>query len=140
MQGSLGNFIRVFVLAAIRIAGQPRIESFRKGGAFSDIFFILFAHARPGCITDGGVVVTRFNHTYMHAEGFAAGELKHGPIALLEDGLPVIVVVPPPAGRSVLHEKIVSNIQEVRARGARTIVIAEEGDEAAGAPRSPRGS
>jgi glutamine---fructose-6-phosphate transaminase (isomerizing) len=67
---------------------------------------------------------------YMHAEGFAAGELKHGPIALLEDGLPVIVVVPPPAGRSVLHEKIVSNIQEVRARGARTIVIAEEGDEA----------
>jgi glucosamine--fructose-6-phosphate aminotransferase (isomerizing) len=66
----------------------------------------------------------------MHAEGFAAGELKHGPIALLEDGLPVIVVVPSPRGRSLLHEKIVSNIQEVRARGARTIVIAEEGDEA----------
>ena len=67
---------------------------------------------------------------YMHAEGFAAGELKHGPIALLEDGVPVVVVVPSPTGRSVLHEKIVSNIQEVRARGARTIVIAEEGDEA----------
>ncbi|MGV1004144.1 MAG: glutamine--fructose-6-phosphate transaminase (isomerizing) [Candidatus Nanopelagicales bacterium] len=67
---------------------------------------------------------------YMHAEGFAAGELKHGPIALIEDGLPVIVVVPPPQGRSVLHEKIISNIQEVRARGARTVVIAEEGDEA----------
>ena len=67
---------------------------------------------------------------YMHAEGFAAGELKHGPIALLEEGLPVIVVVPPPRGRSILHEKLVSNIQEVRARGARTIVIAEEGDEA----------
>ena len=66
---------------------------------------------------------------YMHAEGFAAGELKHGPIALLEDGLPVFVVVPPPAGRSVLHEKIVSNVQEVRARGAHTIVIAEEGDD-----------
>ena len=68
---------------------------------------------------------------YMHAEGFAAGELKHGPIALLEDGLPVIVVVPPPGGGGeVVHEKIVSNIQEVRARGARTIVIAQEGDEA----------
>jgi glucosamine--fructose-6-phosphate aminotransferase (isomerizing) len=67
---------------------------------------------------------------YMHAEGFAAGELKHGPIALLEEGVPVIVIVPSPAGRSVLHEKIISNIQEVRARGARTIVIAEEGDEA----------
>jgi len=67
---------------------------------------------------------------YMHAEGFAAGELKHGPIALIEDGTPVVCVVPSPAGRGVLRDKIVSNIQEVRARGARTIVIAEEGDEA----------
>ncbi|CAM5550310.1 glutamine--fructose-6-phosphate aminotransferase [isomerizing] [Streptomyces avidinii] len=67
---------------------------------------------------------------YMHAEGFAAGELKHGPIALIEKGLPVVVVVPSPRGRSVLHDKIVSNIQEIRARGAMTIVIAEEGDEA----------
>ncbi|MET9766415.1 glutamine--fructose-6-phosphate transaminase (isomerizing) [Streptomyces sp. NPDC006415] len=67
---------------------------------------------------------------YMHAEGFAAGELKHGPIALIEEGLPVVVVVPSPRGRSVLHDKIVSNIQEMRARGALTIVVAEEGDEA----------
>jgi glucosamine--fructose-6-phosphate aminotransferase (isomerizing) len=67
---------------------------------------------------------------YMHAEGFAAGELKHGPIALVEEDLPVVVVVPSPRGRSVLHDKIVSNIQEIRARGARTIVIAEEGDTA----------
>ncbi|WP_372408315.1 glutamine--fructose-6-phosphate transaminase (isomerizing) [Streptomyces luteireticuli] len=67
---------------------------------------------------------------YMHAEGFAAGELKHGPIALVEQDLPVVVVVPSPRGRSVLHDKIVSNIQEIRARGARTIVIAERGDEA----------
>ncbi|MEU4921074.1 glutamine--fructose-6-phosphate transaminase (isomerizing) [Streptomyces parvus] len=67
---------------------------------------------------------------YMHAEGFAAGELKHGPIALIEEGLPVVVIVPSPRGRSVLHDKIVSNIQEIRARGALTIVVAEEGDEA----------
>ncbi|MEV7653373.1 glutamine--fructose-6-phosphate transaminase (isomerizing) [Streptomyces anulatus] len=67
---------------------------------------------------------------YMHAEGFAAGELKHGPIALIEEGLPVVVIVPSPRGRSVLHDKIVSNIQEIRARGARTVVVAEEGDEA----------
>ncbi len=64
---------------------------------------------------------------YMHAEGFAAGELKHGPIALIEDGIPVFVVVPPQDDE--LHDKIVSNIQEVRARGALTIVLAEEGDE-----------
>ena len=66
---------------------------------------------------------------YMHAEGFPAGELKHGPIALIEDGVPVIVIVPSPRGRAVLHDKIVSNIQEVRARGAVVIAIAEEGDE-----------
>jgi glutamine---fructose-6-phosphate transaminase (isomerizing) len=66
---------------------------------------------------------------YMHAEGFAAGELKHGPIALIEEGLPVVVIVPPADGRSVLHDKIVSNIQEIRARGARTIVIAAQGDD-----------
>src|SRR5207245_1313491 len=65
---------------------------------------------------------------YMHAEGFAAGELKHGPIALIEEGLPVVVIVPSSDGRSALHDKIVSNIQEIRARGARTIVIADEGD------------
>ena len=66
---------------------------------------------------------------YMHAEGFAAGELKHGPIALIEEGLPVVVVMPSPKGRAVLHSKMVSNISEIQARGARTIVIAEEGDE-----------
>ncbi len=67
---------------------------------------------------------------YMHAEGFPAGELKHGPIALVEPDLPVVVVMPSPRGRAVLHAKLLSNIQEIRARGARTIVLAEEGDEA----------
>ena len=65
---------------------------------------------------------------YLHAEGFAAGELKHGPIALIDDGMPVLCVVPP-RGRDQLHDKMLSGIQEVRARGARTICLAEEGDE-----------
>ncbi len=67
---------------------------------------------------------------YIHAEGFAAGELKHGPIALIEEGMPVFCVVPPP-GRDFLHAKMLSGIQEIRARGAKAIVLAEEGDEAA---------
>lgn len=67
---------------------------------------------------------------YIHAEGFAAGELKHGPIALIEPGQPVFVIVPSPRSRHSLHSKVVSNIQEIRARGARTLVIAEDGDEA----------
>ncbi|GAB7071893.1 glutamine--fructose-6-phosphate transaminase (isomerizing) [Mycobacterium hodleri] len=66
---------------------------------------------------------------YMHAEGFAAGELKHGPIALIEDGLPVIVVMPSPKNAAMLHSKLLSNIREIQARGAVTIVIAEEGDD-----------
>jgi glucosamine--fructose-6-phosphate aminotransferase (isomerizing) len=64
---------------------------------------------------------------YLHAEGFAAGELKHGPIALVEPGLPVFCVVPP-RGRDQLHDKMVSAIQEIRARGARTIVLVEDDD------------
>jgi glucosamine--fructose-6-phosphate aminotransferase (isomerizing) len=65
---------------------------------------------------------------YIHAEGFAAGELKHGPIALIEAGQPVIVVVPSPKGEDSLHPKVVSNIQEIKARGAKVIAIAEVGD------------
>jgi glutamine---fructose-6-phosphate transaminase (isomerizing) len=66
---------------------------------------------------------------YIHAEGFAAGELKHGPIALIEPGQPVFVIAPGPDTPHELHKKVVSNIQEIRARGARTLVIAEDGDE-----------
>ena len=67
---------------------------------------------------------------YIHAEGFAAGELKHGPIALIEAGQPVFVIVPSPIGSPELHKKVVSNIQEIRARGARVLAIAEQGDAA----------
>jgi glucosamine--fructose-6-phosphate aminotransferase (isomerizing) len=62
---------------------------------------------------------------YVYAEGYPAGELKHGPIALIDDGTPVVVVAP----RHALRSKIVNNIQEVRARGARTIVIATDDDQ-----------
>ncbi|GAB2508668.1 glutamine--fructose-6-phosphate transaminase (isomerizing) [Nocardiopsis aegyptia] len=97
--------------------------------SLSDVDTVLFLGRHVGypVAMEGALKLKEL--AYMHAEAFAAGELKHGPIALIEDGLPVVVVVPSPKGRSVLHDKIVSNIQEVRARGARTIVIAEEGDE-----------
>jgi glucosamine--fructose-6-phosphate aminotransferase (isomerizing) len=60
---------------------------------------------------------------YMHAEGFAGGELKHGPIALIEEGTAVIAILPPSS--SAISEKMLSNIQEVRARGANVIAIAD---------------
>ena len=65
---------------------------------------------------------------YIHAEGFAAGELKHGPIALIDHGQPVFVLVPSPRTSPRMHSKVVSNIQEIRARGARVIAIVEKGD------------
>ena len=64
---------------------------------------------------------------YIHAEGFAAGELKHGPIALIEKDQPVIVILPSPS--DPLHPKVISNIQEIKARGATVIAIAERGDK-----------
>ena len=63
--------------------------------------------------------------SYIHAEGYAAGEMKHGPIALIEPGLPVVAV----ATKGPLYDKVVSNIQEVRAREAHVVAIATEGDE-----------
>ena len=63
--------------------------------------------------------------SYIHAEGYAAGEMKHGPIALIDDNLPVVVVAP----HDAYYEKIVSNIQEVKARKGNVIAIVSEGDK-----------
>lgn len=95
--------------------------------ADKDSFLFLGRHVGYPVALEGALKLKEL--AYVHAEGFAAGELKHGPIALVEDGLPVFVIVPTPR-RPVLHDKVISNIQEIRARGARTIVIAEEGDAA----------
>jgi glucosamine--fructose-6-phosphate aminotransferase (isomerizing) len=104
------------------------VRALARSLAHKDTVLFLGRHVGYPVALEGALKLKEL--AYMHAEGFAAGELKHGPIALIEDDLPVVVVVPSPRGRSVLHDKIVSNIQEIRARGARTIVIAEEGDEA----------
>ncbi|MEW5847364.1 MAG: glutamine--fructose-6-phosphate transaminase (isomerizing) [Myxococcota bacterium] len=63
--------------------------------------------------------------SYIHAEGYAAGEMKHGPIALIEDGVPVVCLATAGAG----YDKMLGNIQEVRARGGRVIAIATDGDK-----------
>jgi len=64
--------------------------------------------------------------SYIHAEGYAAGELKHGPIALIDESVPVIVVAP----RDSLYDKTISNMQEVAARGGRIILITSEDADA----------
>ncbi|MGJ3508823.1 glutamine--fructose-6-phosphate transaminase (isomerizing) [Enemella sp. A6] len=108
--------------------GADEIKAF--GTKMSEATSVLFLGRHVGfpVALEGALKLKEI--AYIHAEGFAAGELKHGPIALIEPGQPVFVVVPSPRGRDSLHAKIVSNIQEIRARGAVTICIAEEGDEA----------
>ncbi|MEU1972084.1 glutamine--fructose-6-phosphate transaminase (isomerizing) [Microbacterium sp. NPDC019599] len=107
---------------------QERIEQF--AGWMADTRSVLFLGRHVGypIALEGALKLKEIS--YIHAEGFAAGELKHGPIALIEPGQPVFVIVPSPRESPVLHSKVVSNIQEIRARGARVIVVAEEGDAA----------
>ncbi|MFC8917070.1 glutamine--fructose-6-phosphate transaminase (isomerizing) [Streptomyces sp. NPDC057116] len=131
-----GDEIRAVVKDLARIADDvdrvletmEPVRELARSLAEKDTVLFLGRHVGYPVALEGALKLKEL--AYMHAEGFAAGELKHGPIALIEKDLPVVVVVPSPRGRSVLHDKIVSNIQEIRARGARTIVIAEEGDEA----------
>ena len=110
------------VLAAV----DPVAELGRRFARSSAVLF-LGRHVGYPVALEGALKLKEL--AYMHAEGFAAGELKHGPIALIEDDLPVIVVMPSPKNAAVLHAKLLSNIREIQARGATTIVIAEEGDE-----------
>ncbi|MBW3360570.1 glutamine--fructose-6-phosphate transaminase (isomerizing) [Streptomyces microflavus] len=131
-----GDEIRTVVRQLSAISGEvdrvletmEPVRELARSLAHHDTVLFLGRHVGYPVALEGALKLKEL--AYMHAEGFAAGELKHGPIALIEEGLPVVVIVPSPRGRSVLHDKIVSNIQEIRARGARTIVVAEEGDEA----------
>ncbi|MEU0162384.1 glutamine--fructose-6-phosphate transaminase (isomerizing) [Streptomyces sp. NPDC006261] len=131
-----GDEIRTVVRQLSAISGEVErvletmepVRELARSLAHHDTVLFLGRHVGYPVALEGALKLKEL--AYMHAEGFAAGELKHGPIALIEEGLPVVVIVPSPRGRSVLHDKIVSNIQEIRARGAHTIVVAEEGDEA----------
>ncbi|MDJ0318741.1 glutamine--fructose-6-phosphate transaminase (isomerizing) [Arthrobacter antibioticus] len=109
------------------LANAEQIKELARSMADTRTVLFLGRHVGYPVAMEGALKLKEL--AYIHAEGFAAGELKHGPIALIEEGQAVIVVVPSPRGRDSLHAKVVSNIQEVRARGAKTIVIAEEGDE-----------
>jgi glutamine---fructose-6-phosphate transaminase (isomerizing) len=107
---------------------QGRIEQLAHWMADTRSVLFLGRHVGYPIAMEGALKLKEL--AYIHAEGFAAGELKHGPIALIEAGQPVFVIVPSPRESSELHKKVVSNIEEIRARGARVIAIAEEGDAA----------
>ena len=108
------------------IDGADHVRAVARSMADASSVLFLGRHVGFPVAMEGALKLKEL--AYIHAEGFAAGELKHGPIALIEEGQPVFVIVPSPRGRDSLHSKVISNIQEIRARGARTLVIAEEGD------------
>ncbi|SOD94029.1 glutamine--fructose-6-phosphate transaminase (isomerizing) [Blastococcus haudaquaticus] len=109
------------------LTGMDEVRALGRSLADANTILFLGRHVGYPVALEGALKLKEL--AYIHAEGFAAGELKHGPIAVIDQGTPVVVVVPSPRSRESVHGKVVSNIQEVRARGARTIVIAEEGDE-----------
>ncbi|MFJ9925769.1 MULTISPECIES: glutamine--fructose-6-phosphate transaminase (isomerizing) [Streptomyces] len=128
VQAVIKDLSRISVEVERVLETMEPVRALARTLAAKDTVLFLGRHVGYPVALEGALKLKEL--AYMHAEGFAAGELKHGPIALIEEDMPVVVVVPSPRGRSLLHDKIVSNIQEIRARGARTIVIAEEGDEA----------
>src|SRR6185437_15541051 len=111
------------------LAGLDPVRAIGREIAQSKAVLFLGRHVGYPVALEGALKLKEL--AYMHAEGFPAGELKHGPIALIEEGLPVVVIMPSPTGRPVLHQKMGSNIAEIKARGARTIVVGEPDDDAA---------
>jgi glucosamine--fructose-6-phosphate aminotransferase (isomerizing) len=114
-------------LIARVLEGLEPIAELARGFALSSTVLFLGRHVGYPVALEGALKLKEL--AYMHAEGFAAGELKHGPIALIDDGMPVIVVMSSAKNSPTLHAKLLSNIREIQARGAITIVIAEEADE-----------
>ncbi|GAP54622.1 glutamine--fructose-6-phosphate aminotransferase [isomerizing], partial [Arthrobacter sp. Hiyo6] len=112
------------------LAGEARIEAL--AASMTDATAVLFIgrHVGHPVAMEGALKLKEL--AYIHAEGFASGELKHGPIALIEAGQAVIVIVPSLTGSPVLHAKMMSTIQEIKARGGRVIALADEGDAATG--------
>ena len=108
---------------------EPLRELTRSFASSSSVLF-LGRHVGFPVALEGALKLKEL--AYMHAEGFAGGELKHGPIALIDQETPVIAIVPNTHEHG-LDEKMLSNIQEVRARGAKVIAIAAEGTEVPGA-------
>jgi len=105
---------------ALELEDQTKELAERYAGA-RDVLFIGRHTGYPAAL-EGALKLKEIS--YIHAEGYPAGELKHGPIALIEDGVPVVAV----ATECHVYPKVLSNIQEVKARGAEVIAVATEGD------------
>jgi glucosamine--fructose-6-phosphate aminotransferase (isomerizing) len=100
----------------------PRLEELARSLAQASDFLFLGRGINYPIALEGALKLKEIS--YIHAEGYPAGEMKHGPIALIDEKLPVVALCPP--GRT--YEKMLSNVQEVKARGGRVLAVAGEGD------------
>jgi glucosamine--fructose-6-phosphate aminotransferase (isomerizing) len=112
-------------LIADALAAEPAIEAIAHELAQARDVLYLGRGVHYPVALEGALKLKEIS--YIHAEGYAAGELKHGPIALIDEGTPVVVVAP----HDALFEKTLSNMQEVAARGAKLIVITDPAGAAA---------
>jgi len=121
-EGSLvSQLMAVPGLMADALNREPQVEALARDLARArDVLYLGRGTSYPLAL-EGALKLKELS--YIHAEGYAAGELKHGPIALIDEAMPVIVIAP----RDAVFEKTVSNMQEVSARGGRLILIGEEG-------------
>jgi glucosamine--fructose-6-phosphate aminotransferase (isomerizing) len=110
-------------LVAAVIARMDPVRKLAREISASERVLFLGRHVGYPMALEGALKLKEL--AYVSAEGFPAGEIKHGPIALIEKGTPVVVIAP----RHALTPKLVTNVQEIRARGARTIIIATDGDD-----------
>ena len=131
-RGTIDNIRYSNVLKALNDIPEKMEQLLQQGDAIKDISRIFtyahnFLYLGRGynypVALEGALKLKEIS--YIHAEGYPAAEMKHGPIALIDDEMPVVVV----ATKNVLYEKVVSNIQEIKARKARVIAIVSEGDE-----------
>ena len=104
--------------------GNHPVEDIAQRFYQEPFFLFLGRHIGLPVALEGALKLKEIS--YIPTEAYSAGEMKHGPIALLEEGTPVVVVA---THQKIVYEKVISNIQETRARGAHVIAIATEGDE-----------
>jgi len=105
--------------------GDHPVEEIAQRFYREPFFLFLGRHIGLGVALEGALKLKEIS--YIPTDAYSAGEMKHGPIALLEEGTPVVVVA---TNQKIVYDKVISNIQETRARGAHVIAIATEGNEA----------
>jgi glucosamine--fructose-6-phosphate aminotransferase (isomerizing) len=120
----LAHLTRIPHLMEQALGGERAVEDLSRSLSHARDFLFLGRGVNYPIALEGALKLKEIS--YLHAEGYPAGEMKHGPIALVDEDLPVVALCP--SGR--VHEKMLSNVQEVKARGGRVIAVAPAGDPA----------